>query len=378
MNDVSPYRHFRLTYDITNMSSKQIIVKAKGGLSYLIRKPLEASWYPGAMIDIKFDRLYVGDFSFDKSAARSKFDRLLIDKIQAHLSFVSSKESHVDIRQYHDFGVTIKLNRDVVEDLEGEPIHSDILGITLYNREENTGDLYPLNTPDYTLNDLMKWGIGESDEPGGLHYYVYLNDPLSVQNPLYTNVMGKAVMVPTVREMNKDHGLYVGLAYGNSLPKKLFYTFDHLCDETLGFLGIFKTKAECEMGGNTERAMTAEKKVVELNKQLSSANNEISKLKDLVDENVRKSVELGIELTHLKSAHRLELMQARNERQLEVNRLQINNDATKVRSEMDKTLSKANLEFTRQRASANNWGEVAKAVGAIATVFAAGYKLCTS
>lgn len=367
---------FRLEYRISNMSNDELVVKTQGGLNYIVRKSKSLVHTANRRIYVKLINARFNDLWLDTTSARSRFDQQLLQELEKERQRYQETSDLLFTNFGHDLNVCIQLTEGLAEP-ETDVIHSDILGLTLFPTGESAG-ISALNTTDYTLQQLFAAAIEEQQPAGGLHYFIYLNDPLNVEQPLYVNVMGKAIQVPVVRDTAKAGGLYIGLNYGNTTPQQLYYSFDKMDKETLTYVGLFRTKAEAMLGGNTERYLAAESKIKDSNKLILSLQADYEKVVDQLSESQCRVAELGNELTQCKAAHKHELQQVKNQHILELSRLQITNELTKSRGEIDKMITKANMDFTKQRSTANNWGEIAKAVGAIAGVVITGYKLCTS
>ncbi|MNM40520.1 hypothetical protein D3C81_513210 [compost metagenome] len=367
---------FRLEYRISNMSNSEMVVKTQGGLNYIIRKSKALVHTPKRTIYVKLPQARFSDLWLDTTSARSQFDQRLLQELEKERQRYQENNDLLFNNFSYDLTVCIQLTESLAEP-ETDVIHSDILGLTLFPTGESAG-ISALNTTDYTLQQLFAEAMEEQQPAGGLHYFIYLNDPLSIEQPLYVNVMGKAIQVPVVKDTSKAGGLYIGLNHGNATPHQLYYSFDKMDKDTLTYVGLFRTKAEASMGGNTERYLAAENKIKENNKLILSLQADYEKVVDQLSESQCRIAELGTELTHCKASHKHELQQVKNQHILEMSRLQITNELTKGRGEIDKMITKANTDFTKQRSTANNWGEIAKAVGAIAGVVITGYKLCTS
>lgn len=367
---------FRLEYRISNMSNDEMVVKTQGGLNYIIRKSKSLVHTANRRIYVKLNNARFADLWIDTSSARTRFDQQLLQELEKERERFTEANDLIFASFGHDLNICIQLSKALAEP-ETDVIHSDILGLTLFPTGESAG-ISALNTTDYTLQQLFAEAIENKQPAGGLHYFIYLNDPMNTQLPLYVNLMGKAVPVPVVADTAKAAGLYIGLSYGNTAPDELYYSFDKLDKTTLTYVGLFSTKAEAQMGGNTERYLSAESKIKDNNKLILTLQADYEKVVDMLTESQCRVAELGNELTQCKANHKQEFAQMKNNHTLELSRLQITNELSKGRGEIDKMITKANMDFTKQRSSANNWGEIAKAVGAIAGVVITGYKLCTS
>lgn len=372
----SPVSSFRLEYRITNQSNREMVVKTQGGLNYVIRKSKSFVHSPIRRVHVQVANARFADLWLDAASARTRFDQALLMALEKERQRYNETGDVMFNNFPHDLNVSILLNGAVAE-ADTDVVHSDVLGITLFNNLD-VDSISALNSTDYTLHQLFEESQRQDSPVGSMHYFIYLNDPLNTQNPIYTNVMGRAVQVPVVAETHKDPGLYVGLTYSNATPQSLYYSFDKLDKDTLLQIGLFKTKAECELGGNTDRAAQAESKLKDVNGTLTKLSADYAKVVDLLETSEGKCANLGLELAQVKQEHRAEIQQLKNDHRMEIGRLQITSEMTKARGEIDKTITKANMDFSKARSSANNWGEVAKAVGAIATVLITGYRLCTS
>jgi hypothetical protein len=371
---------FKLNYRIVNRSSQEMVVRAKGGLGYIIRRAKEPSYSSQRQVHVHIPQIVIANLLIDESAALTLFDKQLLKGIRLDRDRLKDSEGNFADMFSQDINVVIALTSSLVE--KNDAIHSEILGITLYNGMENATQP-SMNTPTFTLKELCTTTLGDQPLPkGGLHHFVYVNDPRRESNPMYTNVMGKAVEVPVVYDDSKQPGLYTGVMYGNESPQILYYTFEGLDAKILESLGLFSTKSACENGGNTERMLTAENKVKEFSKEVGRLKDHSNGLQDLLSKSEIVNSRLAKDLTQSRQDHKTEVAQVKHEHRLEMSQLKhhtkVSGDIFKYESRIKDTVNKASMELVKQKGSANNWGEFAKAVGAIAGVAFTGYKLFTS
>lgn len=372
--------NFKLEYRISNNSNRELLVKTQGGLNYIIRKSKQLT-HPDNQhrrVWIKLSNVKFDDLWLEPKDARTRFDAKLLELLKIEASRIHGDNALSYKKFSHDISVVIDLTGNLAD--EREIIHSDILGISLFADEGQVG-MAPMTSPDFTLAELFDAGKdAREDQPnGGLHYFIYLNDPFSVRQPIYTNVMGKAVQVPVVQNPTKPGGLYVGLSYGNSPPHKAYYSFDRLTKEDLDFLGLFQTKELCSaMAGNTDRVISAENKVKDNFKVINGLQSERANLEGLLEKSSLSVAKLGEELTQVRAEHRQEVQQIKNDHRMELLKQYMSQEALKARSDIKDSVTKANTDLEKKRSNANNWGEIAKAITAISSIVVTGYKLYTS
>jgi len=374
MNNV--HYGFFLEYQIANRSNREMVVKTRGGLNYIIRRSKNLVHREDRRVYVKLSNARLDGLLLDSRVARTPFDKLLLERIEeARKKAIDASLLNSGFAQ--DISTSIELDASL-RDPETDAITSDILGISLFPNEDGI-DVPALGTPDYTLRELFDDAIEASGSRSSLKYSVFVNDPANQQKTYYVNVMGKAMAVPVERSLSEASGVYVGVRIGENLPNTLFYSFDTLDASTMGMIGLYSSKVDAlQGGGNTERCVAAEAKL----KELSAANQKLAvdyeRLNGFFLDKEEQVLELGSELAQIKQVHKQEIYHLKQSHQQELQKLQTGFEMTKVRNEMDKMLVKANTDFIRQRNSVNNWGEIAKAVGAIAGVVATGYKLYTS
>lgn len=371
---------FRLNYRIENRSNEEMIIKARGGLGYIIRRQKEPTFRPRRVIHVHIPTVILDNLLIDPKEAFSLFDKELLKKISAERDRIKVKDSFQYEVFSHDINVTISLTTDLVE--KNDAIHSEILGITLYASGKHVNQP-GINTPSFTIQELCEITLGDQPAPeGGLHCCIYLNDPKCEIGILYTNILGKAVVIPTVSDLIRDPGLYIGVMYGKDSQVTPYYTLDSLDKKTLEALGIFKNKAECEEGSNTERTLAAENKAKETGKELGKAKIDLLDLREQVVKLNDSTTRLTKELAQAKHEHKTEVTMLKHEFKLELSQVKhtakMTGEMFKYETRMKDTANKANMDFIKQKSSVNNWGEFAKAVGSVATVAFTGYKLFTS
>lgn len=376
-NDISA---FKLTYRIVNRSSQELVVRAKGGLGYIIRRAKEPSYSEQRQVHVTLPQVIMANLLIDENAALTLFDKKLLKAIRVDRDRIKESDTVFFDMFSQDINVIIALTSSLVE--KNDAIHSEILGITLYNGAENANQP-ALNTPSFTLQELAGTILGETALPkGGLHQFIYVNDPRRQCNPMYANVMGRAVEVPVVYDEGIQPGLYIGILHGNETPQTLYYTFEGLDTKLMEAKGLYSTKAACESGGNTERALTAENKAKDFSKELVKAKDHATGLQELLQKSETVNSRLGKDLAQSRQDHKTEVAQLKHEHRLEISQLKhqtkVSGDIFKYETRIKDTVAKANMEFVKHKSSVNNWGEFAKAVGAIAGVAFTGYKLFTS
>lgn len=371
---------FKLNYRIVNRSSQEMVIRAKGGLGYIIRRAKEPSYSDKRQLHVNIPHVMMNNLLIDERAALTLLDKMLLKAIREERDRMKESDTGFYEMFSQDISVCIALTSSLVE--KNDAIHSEILGITLYNGMENANQP-SLNTPDFTLHELCALSLGEQPLPkGGLHHFVYVNDPKRQGNPIYTNVMGRAVEIPIVYDDTRSPGVYAGFLHGNESPVTLFYTFEGLDTKTMEAHGLFNTKASCENGANTERTLLAENKVKEFSKEVLKLKSETSGLQELLSRSELANNRLAKELGQSRSDHKTEVAHLKHEHRVEISQLKhqtkVSGDIFKYETRIKDTASKASMEFVKNKSAANNWGEFTKAVGAIATVAFTGYKLFTT
>ena len=371
---------FKLNYRVINRSSEELVVKAKGGLGYIIRRSKEPSYSSQQQVHVTLPQIIIANLLVDENAALTRFDRKLLKAIRLERDRLKDCEGNFADLFSQEINVLIALTSPLVE--KNNAIHSEILGISLYRGAENAAQP-ALNTPTFTLHELCATVLGDQPLPeGGLHHFIYINDPRRESGPFYTNVMGKAIEVPAVYDETREPGLYTGVMYGNIPPDVLFYRFSGLDAKIVESLGLFLSKSACEHGGNTERAQIAESKVKDITKEVGRLKDQATGLADLLTKSEVVNSRLAKDLTQSRQDHKTEVAQVKHEHRLEMSQLKhhtkVSGDIFKYESRIKDTVNKASLELVKQKGSANNWGEFAKAVGAISGIAFTGYKLFTS
>ena len=369
----------QLNYRITNSSSKELLVKIKGGLSYIIRRSTEATFRDERLLYIKMENVHLDNLLIEEDRALTKLDTRILKELKAEQ--MRLKESH---NTYYknmttNIGIMFELTSALVE--RNDAIHSELLGITMYANGERL-NAPSLNTPDFTLQQLVDTHNEAAGDQKGLGYFIYVNDPDGVTNPFYANVLGKATEVPVDRNRNEKPGLYVGILSSNQSLQKQYYIFDSLDEKTLEQLGLFKTKADCEKGGNTERFLSAENKVKELNKEVGILRNNNEDLTEQLGKVELAKSQLIAESTKAADTHRTELTRLKYEHNQEMSQLKhqskMSSEMFKYETRVKDTVNKANVELVKQKGAHNSWGDFAKAVGTLAGVAFTGYQLLSS
>jgi len=371
---------FQLNYRITNISSKEIIVKIKGGLSYIVQRGSEATYINEQQIHVVIENVFLDNLMIDVNAALTKLDKAVLMELSKEHERLKKTNNEYHIRMPVSLRVSLDLHKGLVE--RNNAIHSELMGITMYVGSENLNQPC-LNTPAFTMQELFENPGDESMQgKAALHYFVYVNDPQRVNKPLYTNIMGESTEVPVDYDANKQPGLYVGISRGIEPRGTQYYAFGELNDQKLTQLGLFKTKAECDLGGNTERFLTAESKNRDLIKDANSMRTQIQNLTEALGKSETNVFRLNNELIKVKDEHKLEINAIKMEHRMEANTLKhsgkMASDLFKFESRIKDTVNKANTELVKQKGAQNSWGDFAKAVGTLAGVAITGYKLLTA
>lgn len=371
---------FKLDYRISNHSNKDLIVKTRGGMNYVVRKSRNFISPGGArrIVFIKMVGVHLSSFWFNEDLCRNEMDKLIVSQVKGEIERRGKQVSLISSEFQQEISMQIDLT-DSLADVNGA-IQSEILGLNLYPSADQA-DLEPSGSPEFSLGELLESAkeLQEERADKALYYFSYLNDPKNVLEPLYVNLMGKPSELPISKDPDTPGGLYIGLAVGNSPPDLLYYSFDRLTKEMLFSLGIFKTMEECsQTAGNTDRVITAENKLKERGKEVNTLQSENKVLKESLTKSDSSVAKLAEELMQVKAEHRHEIQQLKNDHRLESMKNQMGQELQKAQGAIKETVSRANMELDRKRSTANNWGEIAKAVAAIATIVVTGYKLYSS
>lgn len=371
---------FKLDYRISNYSSHELVVKTQGGLNYIIRKQqhLVAPNKTSRQVCVKLSGVNHDDLWFDKKYTRTNFDKALIAALEEEMEKYKKGNLYITTGNYiQDIFVTVGLTIDLGD--EYGIIHSDILGISLF-KDIDQANVAPVSSPGFVLERLFEMAQCNNVAlpKGGLHYLIYINDPQSRLNPLWTNVMGKAVQVPTVADDSKPGGLYVGLRYSNLEPQELYYTFEELTAKQLDEIGMFSSREACTAGGNTERAISAEKKLANNIKAMDNLISDREKLEEALEKSESNVAKLAEELSQATVDWRLKEQQLKNDHRMELFKEKMSMDILKAQGSVKDLVTKANQDLDKKRSTANNWGEIAKAATALGTLFVGVYKLYTS
>lgn len=359
---------FRLDYRITNTSKDEVVVKVKGGLSYLIRGSKEPSFQNEQMLYVSINGIYLDNIMIDETQALTKLDRRILIELGKELQRLRDNNPHYYSTLTNNLQIAIKLTEGLVE--THNAICSELLGITLYLGIQNR-DQPCLNSPGHTFREMFEHLREESGENGGLHYFIYVNDPNRVAPVYWTNCLGRSFEVPRLNNDLKKPGLYIGLSRGIEPRETLYYTFDQLDTKLLEGAGIFESKAACDKGGNTERYLAVESRNKDLVKEVRELKTQLDSVSESLEKADTSNGILRAELEKVKYDHKQELSSIKLQHQ-------VSSDISKAENRIQGVVSKANFDLVKHKASQNTWGDFAKAVGTLAGVAFTGYKLFTS
>lgn len=359
---------FRLAYRVTNTSQCEVVVKVKGGLSYLIRSSKEATFINERMLYVEINSIYLDNVIIDETESLTKLDRRILIELSKEVQRLRENNPHYYRELTNNLSIGIALTQSLIE--SNNAIHSELLGITLYLGVQNASQP-SLNTPGATFKELFEKANRESGESNALTYTVYLNDPKRVSPTLYTNIWGRSVEIPCVNNILKDPGLYIGLSRGIEPRETLYYSFEQLNTKLLEAAGIFESKAACDKGGNTERYLSVEGKNKDLVKEVRELNTQVYNLTESVDKLETANSRLTTDLEKAKYEHKHEVAQLKMQHQVAT-------DITKAENRINTTVSKANFDMVKHKASQSTWGDFAKAVTTLAGVAFTGYRLLNS
>ena len=77
---------FRLDYRITNISAKEIIVKVKGGLSYIVKRSNQPTYRTEHQVHICIQGVYLENLQVDERAALTKLDKTILVEVSKERS----------------------------------------------------------------------------------------------------------------------------------------------------------------------------------------------------------------------------------------------------------------------------------------------------
>jgi hypothetical protein len=358
---------FRLDYRVTNYSVTPVLVKLKGGLSYIVQRADETTFQNERFLYVTLSNVQLKQLMINESEALTKLDREILRQLAEKKREIEDKGSLIFKDMAQDLEVKIPLGGHLVERNQG--IHSELLGFTLY---PDASDLNrpALNTPEQTHQDLAA-ELTDPDEMYPTFYMIYINDPKRVTKPFYINLGGKAVEVPVAFNSSRPAGLYTTLKNSKESPVKQYYPFEDLADKFLESVGVFKSRQLAVENGNTERYLNAEQRVKESateNKKLRDSNEAYV---DTLRKTEERLVRTTLDLQRVTETHANEIKLMKNNERLSL-------DMMKHEARIKDVVQKANFDYVKQRSDSSNWGELAKAVGTLAGIAFTGYKLLSS
>lgn len=357
--------NFNLSYEVCNQSNEMLVIKMKGGLSYLVRKTAEPTYRNTTYVIARLEKINLEDLKILPESALTKLDKKILEQLKEQQERLTSASNYYPTMSY-SLMARVDLGSQLVEG--DEAIHSEMLGITLYIGEGGINKP-ALNTPEHTIGRLLDKNI----QNGSLSTNIYLNDPKKVLGTLYTNVLGRGREIPVIRNTDNTPGLYISYS-NNNLPDNKYYTIAELTESKLTELGVFLTKHECEKGGNTERFLEAEKFGNETKKKLDltfdklrATENNLKRAEDTVSK-------LNVDLTQLKHEHKLEIAN------MKINNSTIKGafDLYKYEAKFKEMLHKSQTETLKTKNESSNWTDIAKSFATVAGVAFTGYQIFSS
>lgn len=375
---------FKLEREVINGSSvSDIVVKIKGGLSYIIKRRKEVDYAPsGDIVILRMNGVIPTCIEFDPDQATTKFDKFVMEAFREKLEEEKGRGSSFFPTMPTNLVIRITLNGSLAE--EGGYIHSEMLGMTLY-RGSGYLTRSPMNVPKATIGDMLKALKDASGRRRMAYYCVYVNDPARTQHPYYVNLGGKATEVPVEHDASTDAGLYVGVDNGNTSPDILFYSFEGLDKESLERLGVFMNKVEATKGGNTERYIEAEGKLKDLSKALERKSEELKDAQAKVAKLERQLDDTTTQMTFMKQDHKNALEKVKMDAAAAAHKSSRSEISSKEESDRNKFemrnkefYAKVTLDHTRKHNNLSGWGELLKGVGSLVGIFLTGFKLLFS
>ena len=300
---------FKLEREVVNNSTSfDLVVAHKGGLRYIIPKSPEATYNKEQYVRVSFQNFKVKEIQVDPSQALTKFDRAVLEEMAAK---VKALRDNVDFYQDFPSSATLVVHLGAHLADEHGAIHSEMFGFTMYSGRGNI-DRAPLNVPESSLNEALDQ-LHRANPRCSISYCAYVVDPRKTQKPFYVNIGGRATEVPVADDPQATPGLYIGVSVGTNPPVTSLYSFDDLPKGRLEGLGVFQSKAEAMLNGNTERYQEAEAKVVELSKALGNKNKLLDDTNIRLEGANRQIEKLDLQLVHLKQSHQMDLARLKQE-----------------------------------------------------------------
>lgn len=357
------YNSFSLSYNVDNQSNEVMVIKLKGGLSYLVRKSKEPTYSTARLLTVRLNSIYLKDLKIDTTMALTSLDKAILEKMKEEQNRLTDDKDVFYGYFTNNIFLTVSLTQELVEADDG--IHSEMLGVTFYIGADSLNKP-ALNTPSHTIKQIVSRNLIKDS----LQANVYLNDPKKTFQTLYTNVLGVSREVPVIYNPDETPGLYITFS-NNNIPSSQFYTFSELDKGKLETLGFFSSKSECDKGGNTDRYLTAENRIKDLNKTVDSLKDKLS----IAEANFNRS-----EITNSKL--NTELLQQKHEHKLEIANLKIGTsqakfslEAVKYEAKFKEMVSKSQIDFLKQKSSTGGWVDAASALATVAGIGFTGYRL---
>lgn len=358
---------FAMNYSVNNQSNSAVIVKHKGGMSYIVPPSTDSTVINRQEIIVTVHCKDIEQIVFSHSEALTRLDKAILKELENERRRIVRDDFYFS--KSKTLSCKLDLSANYV-DKETDAIQSELFGFSLYNGIQNR-DKVAVGTPLWTLTDVLDETRELSDRKGILRYVCFVNDPGRVSQPYYINMLGSAVKVPVIRDNDIDTGLYIVYLHSDRPRQNIYYAFENINKEVLERNGLFDNKHDCEKGGNTERFTRAEELNKSLKKSLDTAYSDLETAKAAAArfENLNKA--LTTDIAELKYQNSVELSRINYTHKTEMTHM-------KHDLRMKENISKANLDFAKQKVAHVYWGDFAKAIGAIAGAGFAGYKLLTS
>lgn len=358
---------FSVTYTINNTSNQAIVVKHKGGLGYIVPATRDNNLISKQELIVKVECRDIENILISENDALTRIDREILKQ------FNEERNRIVNADFYYSKNKTlicrIPLGSQFV-DSEYDVIQSEILGFSLYSGIQHQNKP-AVGTPLWTLNDVLNQTKELSNNSGILRLAIFVNDPGRVSPPYFINFMGGVMRVPVIHDNDINTGLYIAYVHSDRPRQDIYYAFDEVTKAILERYGIFDNKHDCEKGGNTERFTRAEEQAKGLKKSLDVLNLELETVKTNATKLETSNKNLTSELSELKYQHGVQLDRINYTHKTELTHM-------KHDLRMKENISKANLDFAKQKVAHVYWGDFAKAIGAVAGAGFAGYKLLSS
>ncbi|UVD41809.1 hypothetical protein KPN8_18 [Klebsiella phage KPN8] len=263
-----------LSYQLFNNTSKELLLRNNGGMNNIISACPKSGYNNTIVLRVTLTVHNVHNVLFDLEGMTNALDREIATEFITQLNARKKNDFvYLEINDTICMTHTVTLGQRHASGLKNE-IKSDLLNFTLSQEVNKYKDRFVGKTATAITQEIKNDLTEEESE--NLIVCMRVNDPLSIVNNLWTTAGGEAVLIPKTTNEDEPAGLYIVKGRNAYSRGSEYHDISKCSKEFLNALGVYHSKHEADIGGNSKLLHDLTSKVSEMKKSTEKAQRELN------------------------------------------------------------------------------------------------------